>query len=298
MIVVFGSTNLDQIGTVERFPRPGETVAGGTFSTAPGGKGANQALGARRAGAMVRLVSAVGFDSFAEVAMAQLRADGVDISRVAQRHEPTGIAMIFVDALGENVISVLPGANGTVTPQDAENALADLTEGDVLLVQQEIPQASTRRALTLAREKGALSVLNTAPFLEDTRAISQLADIVVANESEFTLLTGRKIEELNEAAEHWVRTTGRTLVVTLGPQGAYARNPEAHFRVPAHPVEPADTVGAGDTFCGYLAAGLGEGLNFRKALERAAIAASLACCKAGAQHAMPWRGLVDRTQSA
>lgn len=293
MIVVFGSTNLDQVGTVTRLPKPGETVAGGTFSMAPGGKGANQALAARRAGAEVRHVSAVGDDAFADMATALLREGGVDLSRLRTADTASGIAMIFVDAEGENVIAVLPGANGTVSAEDAEAGLADLGPGDIVLVQQEIPQPATRRALEIARQKGAKSVLNTAPFLEDTPDLAPLADIVVANETEFSLLSGRPISELDEAMAAWAEKTGRTVVVTLGPDGARARTPDQSFSVAAHKVTPVDTVGAGDTFCGFLAAALDTGLDLEAAMKRAAVAGSLACLKAGAQPAIPTQADVD-----
>ncbi|ODT76779.1 MAG: ribokinase [Pelagibacterium sp. SCN 64-44] len=293
MITVFGSTNLDQIGTVTRLPRPGETVAGGTFSMAPGGKGANQALAARRAGAEVRHVSAVGDDAFADLALDLLEAGGVDLGRLRRTEAATGIAMIFVDAAGENVIAILPGANGTIGPEDAERSLADLGAGDILLVQQEVPQAATRRALDIARDKGARSVLNTAPYLPDTAELAPLADIVVANETEFSLLSGRPIAELDAAMADWVARTGRTIVVTLGPDGARAMTPDGPLSVPAHKVDPLDTVGAGDTFCGYLAAALDAGHDLETAMRRAAIAGSLACLKAGAQPAIPLKADVD-----
>ncbi|WEJ33350.1 ribokinase [Devosia sp. SD17-2] len=293
MITVFGSTNLDQVGTVTRLPEPGETVAGGTFSMAPGGKGANQALAARRAGAEVRHVSAVGDDAFADMALDLLKSGGVDLSAMRKAEAATGIAMIFVDAEGENVIAILPGANGTVSPEDADNRLAALKAGDIVLLQQEVPQAATRRALEIARERGARSVLNTAPFLSDTAELAPLADIVVANETEFSLLTGRPIAELDEAMADWVNNTGRTIVVTLGADGARAQTPDGAISVAAHPVKPVDTVGAGDTFCGYLAASLEAGLDLEKAMRRAAIAGSLACLNPGAQPAIPLAKDVD-----
>jgi ribokinase len=293
MITVFGSTNLDQIGTVSRLPKPGETVAGGTFSMAPGGKGANQALAARRAGAQVRHVSAVGDDAFADLALDLLKQGGVDLSQLRKADAATGIAMIFVDAAGENVIAILPGANGTVSAEDATRGLADLKAGDTVLVQQEVPQAATRKALEIARERGARSILNTAPFLPDTAKLAPLADIVVANETEFSLLTGRPIDQLDMAMQDWVNRTGRTIVVTLGPEGARARTPDGPIAVPAHKVKPVDTVGAGDTFCGYLAAGLDAGHSLETALRRAAIAGSLACLKPGAQPAIPMQADVD-----
>jgi Sugar kinases, ribokinase family len=293
VITVFGSTNLDQVGTVGRLPRPGETVAGGTFSMAPGGKGANQALAARRAGARVLHVSAVGADAFADMALALLERDGVDLSRLRRADTATGIAMIFVDAAGENVIAVLPGANGTMSPEDAERGLAGLGPGDTLLVQQEIPQPATRRALEIARRAGARSLLNTAPFLSDTAELAPLADIVVANETEFSLLSGRPIAALDAAMRDWVERTGRTIVVTLGPDGARARTPQGALAVPAHEVTPVDTVGAGDTFCGYLAAALDAGLSLETAMRRAAVAGSLACLTPGAQPAIPLAAQVD-----
>ena len=293
MIVVFGSTNLDQVGTVSRLPKPGETVAGGTFSMAPGGKGANQALAARRAGAQVRHVSAVGDDAFADMALHLLRDGGVDLTDMRKAHAATGIAMIFVDAEGENVIAILPGANGTVSPQDAERTLQSLTPADTVLVQQEVPQPATRKALEIARTRGARTVLNTAPYLPDTAEMAPLADIVVANETEFALLTGRPIEELDAAMDEWVRKTGRTIVVTLGPDGARAVSPEGKFSVPAHKVTPIDTVGAGDTFCGYLAASLDAGMGLEQAMRRAAVAGSLACLNPGAQPAIPMAVDVD-----
>jgi len=293
VIVVFGSSNLDQVGTVSRLPAPGETVAGGTFSMAPGGKGANQALAARRAGADVLHVSAVGDDAFADMALKLLQEGGVDLSQMRKAPTATGIAMIFVDSEGENVIAILPGANGTMSPEDAERTLGRLSSDDTMLVQQEIPQAATRRALEMAREKGARSVLNTAPFLQDTPELAPLADIVVANETEFALLSGRSIDELDAAMDEWVAKTGRTIVVTLGPDGARAASPEGTFAVPAYKVTPVDTVGAGDTFCGYLAASLDAGMGLEQAMRRAAVAGSLACLNPGAQPAIPAAKDVD-----
>ncbi|WP_172121797.1 MULTISPECIES: ribokinase [unclassified Devosia] len=287
MITIFGSTNLDQIGTVTRLPSPGETVAGGTFSVSPGGKGANQALAARRAGSEVRHVSAVGNDVFAQAALELLKADGVDLNEVKIAAEPTGIAMILVDAQGENVIAVLPGANGTLSPADADAALSGLQAGSVLLLQQEIPQDATQRALELARERGAISILNTAPFLPTTAAIAAQANILVANESEFALLCGESHADIMVAMQDWAIQHNQTVIVTLGGDGARAATPEGVISVPALPITPVDTVGAGDTFCGYLAAGLDAGLSLEAAVRRATAAASLACLKPGAQPAIP-----------
>ena len=302
MITVFGSTNLDQIGTVSRLPQPGETVAGGTFSMAAGGKGANQALAARRAGAQVRHVSGVGKDAFADLALALLKADGVDLSAMKVVDGATGIAMIFVDAHGENVIAILPGANGKMTSEDADKALKGVS-GGVMLVQQEIPQAATERALDLAKAQGITAILNTAPFLDTTAALAPKASILIANETEFALLTaggsglsGRGIDELDAAMADWAQKHHQTVIVTLGGDGARAVTSEGQrIAVPALPVKPVDTVGAGDTFCGYLAAGLDAGLDLEAAMRRAAVAASLACLKPGAQPAIP---MADEVETA
>jgi ribokinase len=297
VITVFGSTNLDLIGTVSRIPKPGETVPGGSFAMAAGGKGANQALAAGRAGADVRMIAAAGSDSFADDALKLLRAAGVDLSGVRIAEGPTGIAMIFVDADGENVIAILPGANATVSPADAEIALDGLGIGSILVVQQEVPQAATRRALELARARGVVSILNTAPFLPTTREVAELASIVVANETEFALLTGAGLDRLDAAMVDWAQAQNQTVIVTLGGEGARAATPTAQFSVPALKVEPVDTVGAGDTFVGYLAAGLDRGLDLEAAMRRAGVAASLACLKPGAQPAIPLAAEVERALS-
>ena len=294
MITVFGSINLDLIGRVSRIPLPGETVPGSSFSTAPGGKGANQALAAKRAGAMVRLVGAVGKDNMAEQALALLKAGNVDLTAVRHLDQQQGVAMILVDDAGENVIGILPGANGAMTPDDADKAVGNLSSKDVLVVQQEIPQAATMRALGLARLNGSTSILNTAPFLDTTAAVAGTASIVVANETEFALLAGGTVGDLRTAMDLWATSRKQTIIVTLGPDGAIAATPETMLHVPALAIEPVDTVGAGDTFVGYLAAGLDAGLDLEGAMQRAAVAASLACLKPGAQPAIPTAAEVDK----
>jgi ribokinase len=293
MITVFGSINLDLIGKVQRLPFPGETVPGDGFTTAPGGKGANQALAAKRAGAMVRLVSAAGRDRMGEDALALLKTSGVELSAVRRLDVQQGVAMIMVDPIGENIIGILPGTNGTLTTDDADAAVAHLTARDVLVVQQEIPQAATMRALGLARLNGMTSILNTAPFLDTTQAVAGTASIVVANETEFALLCGGEVTDLPTTMGLWARSRRQTIIVTLGPDGAQAATPEEMFAVPALPITPVDTVGAGDTFVGYLAAGLDAGLDLEAAMHRASIAASLACLKPGAQPAVPTAAEVD-----
>lgn len=294
MIVVIGSINLDLIASVDRLPGPGETVRGSGFATAPGGKGANQALAAARAGAKVRMVGAVGKDSFAGEALALLREGKIDLSGVGETFASTGTALIMVGADGENVIAVVPGANDSVVPGDLSKAF--LKNGDVVLLQLEIPLQTVEAALDAARTAGAITVLNTAPFHSDAAGFLGKADYLVANETEFDLygealsLSGR---DRPARMRDYAARTGRTIVVTLGPDGVLAATPEDLLMVPALQITPLDTVGAGDTFCGYFAAGLAAGLPLDQALARAAAAGSLACLKAGAQPAIPLAGDVD-----
>lgn len=295
MITVVGSINLDLIATVERLPLPGETVPGDDFKTAPGGKGANQALAAARAGARVRMIGAVGGDAFATQATALLAEGGVDLSGVRQSREPTGVALILVGADGENVIAVVPGANGTVG-RDAV-AGAGIIPGEHVVLQHEVPLDTVEAALDAARSAGAVSLLNTAPFRREAAPLLAKADYIIANETEFDLYASElalggvdRLARMRGLAE----SSGRTIVVTLGGEGVIAVSPHAVLQVEALKITPVDTVGAGDTFCGYLAAGLAAGLPLEQALGRAAAAGSLACLKPGAQPAIPLADEVDR----
>ncbi|TIP81639.1 MAG: ribokinase [Mesorhizobium sp.] len=294
MIIVIGSINLDLIANVDRLPAPGETVRGSGFTTAPGGKGANQALAAARAGAKVRMVGAVGKDNFATEALALLRDGKIDLSGVGETFASTGTALIMVADDGENVIAVVPGANDSVVTGDLSKAF--MKKGDVVLLQQEIPLQTVDAALDAARAAGAVTVLNTAPFRAEAAAFLGKADYVVANETEFDLygealsLSGR---DRPARMRDYAGKTGRTIVVTLGGDGVLAATPADLLMVPALNITPVDTVGAGDTFCGYFAAGLSSGLPLDQALARAAAAGSLACLKPGAQPSIPLAKDID-----
>jgi ribokinase len=289
MITVVGSINLDLIATVERLPGRGETVAGDSFTTSPGGKGANQALAARRAGAPVVMVGAVGKDPFAEGALACLREALIDLSPVREAHAATGTALIMVETGGgDNVIAVVPGANASLKPGDLRNA--EFREGTTLLVQNEIPTNVIRAALEAAKTAGVRSIYNVAPYRAETADLVPLADYLVANETEFDLYAdalGLAAGERRSRMSDYARRTGSTVIVTLGAEGAMAAMPEGVFHVPSPRIEAVDTVGAGDTFCGYLAAGLQAGLGLEDAMRRAAAAGALACLKQGAQPSIP-----------
>jgi len=296
MITVFGSINMDLIATTTRLPQPGETVAGTGFSTAAGGKGANQALAATRAGASVRMAGAVGQDAFAQDALALLEQGGTDLTSVARLPGATGTAHILVDGEGENVIVVVPGANGAPSPSDADAVVGSMAAGDILMLQLEIPAASIERALTGARQKGVTTIINIAPLTDEAARLGRMADIVVANETEFERLAGRgglTGEERETALLSLHGDGGQTIVVTLGADGVVAAREGKLFHAKGLKITPVDTVGAGDTFCGYLAASLDAGLDFEAALRRAAVAGSLACLKQGAQPSIPVAAEVD-----
>lgn len=296
MITVFGSINMDLVAIGKRLPKPGETISGDSFATAAGGKGANQALAAQRAGAKTAMAGAVGDDSFATDALVLLRTAGADLSQVKTSAGATGTAVILIGEGGENMISVIPGANASVSAEDAKSTVSKMSRGDTLLLQFEVPAEAIEIALTEAKAKGITTVINTAPLTEDAKRLAPLASIVVANETEFELLLG--VDSLSADAreaklleEHG--KSGQTIIVTLGADGVIAARNGKIYRAAGLKIEPVDTVGAGDTFCGYLAASLDAGMNFEKALTRAAAAGSLACTKSGAQPSIPMAKDVD-----
>jgi len=276
MIVVFGSINVDLVVPVPRLPRAGETVLGGDYALLPGGKGANQALAAHRAGAEVVLAGAVGADSFAGIALDLLRGDGVDTRLVRVVEQPTGFAAIMVSSEGENTIAVAPGANASARSDQVPDEL--LSAVTTLVAQMEVPPSETAMLIRRLRTRGGYSLLNLAPALPIDIALLGEIDLVVANEGE---TTGSDPEQL-------ARRLRQGLVVTRGAAGALAILRDGiRIEVPALAIEPVDTTGAGDTFVGVLAAALDLGSTLETALRRASAAAGLACLARGAQTAMP-----------
>ena len=215
-------------------------------------------------------------------------------SAVSRTRYPTGVALILVRADGENVITVVAGANQALDAAAVE--AASLRSGELVLLQHEVPLAAVAAAIATARRAGAATVLNTAPFRREAAQLLMRADFVVANETEFDLYAnelGLPGSDRFQRMRSFARYTDRTIIVTLGGEGVIASTPEADYRVPALAVTPIDTVGAGDTFCGYFAASLADGYGIEAALARAAAAGSLACLKAGAQPAIPFADEVD-----
>jgi ribokinase len=294
MIVVFGSINVDLVVRVERAPGPGETVSGSDYTLIPGGKGANQALAARRAGAKVRLFGAVGYDAFADIALSELAPAGVDLLGVGRKPHTTGVALITVAKDGENSIVLSPGANAHASaasiPSDA------LKANDTLLLQMEVPFPEVLAAAKMARAAGARVVLSLAPYTALAAEDISAFDIIVVNEHEAADLArhlGVAAKGADATATALARRLGRTLITTLGAEGAVAVHDGVLIHVPALPVSPVDTTGAGDTFCGVLAAMLDDGAEMRIAMAKAAVAGSLATTKQGAQPSFPTLGEID-----
>ncbi|MGP4114751.1 ribokinase [Streptomyces sp. 4N509B] len=293
-VAVLGSTNMDLVAYVARAPRRGETVAGRSFRTVPGGKGTNQAVAAARAGGLVTLVGAVGDDDFGPRLRAALAEAGVDTQGLRTVPGPSGTAHIVVDDEGGNAIVVVPGANGTVTglaPGDAER----LGSARALLMQLELPLAGVVAGARAARARGVRTVLTPAPVPEEPlpRELLALTDLLVPNEHEAAALTGH--DDPRRAARALLEHVPE-VVVTLGEAGSLHVSREAPepVAVPAHRVHAVDTTAAGDAFVGALAvAAFGEGRPMREAMAWASAAAALCVQRPGASSAMPSREEID-----
>ncbi|MGQ0675041.1 MAG: PfkB family carbohydrate kinase [Rhodospirillales bacterium] len=297
-VLVFGAINLDLTVRVARLPGPGETALGAAgLETAPGGKGANQALAARRAGgASVRLVARVGRDAFAAPALALLESEGVDISRVERADAATGVALIAVSDSGENQIAVAPGANAGLSAAAVPEDWLD--PATVLSLTLEVPAAEVLALARRAAAKGARVVLNAAPALPVSPALLDLVNVLIVNRHEAPALAaalGFEPGPAVEAARRLSRGRKAAVVVTLGDEGAVAFRGAKAWHVPALKLDRVvDTTGAGDAFAGALAAALDAGMDLAPALARASAAGALACARAGAQPAMPGAREIDQ----
>jgi ribokinase len=283
-VVVVGSINVDLVCRAPRLPVPGETVLGTAFETLPGGKGANQAVAAARAGTETVLVARVGGDGFGESQRSQLAANDVDVTQVGTcRHDPTGVALITVADDGENSIVVIPGANAKLRIEHLGDAVAaGVLEGaGAVLAQLEVPIAVVHAAFSAARDAGVRTILNPAPAQPLGADLLALTDIVVCNEVERDAL-GTSIDAVGE------------VVVTLGSDGVRWRG----GAVGPHRVEVVDTTGAGDAFCGAFAAALADGLDLATAVERGNAAGALACTSVGAQTSSPTAAQIDALLAA
>lgn len=292
-VIVVGSVNVDLVVAARRLPSPGQTVSGGTFTTHPGGKGGNQAVAAARLGAPTFFIGAVGDDAFGVEARAALEAEGVDVSGlVSMPDRPTGVALILVDAAGENLISVASGANALVDAALVVAALDRLggLDGDVVLANREIPSAAVVAALEAARRGGAMTMLNPAPADGFVAAELESVDVLTPNRGEVAACAGGSGDETIEALARRLVVAGvaRAVVVTLGRDGALLVPDEGvAIHVEGHRVQAIDTTGAGDTFSGALAVGLAEGRPIEEAVRRATVAAALSTTVPGSRAGMP-----------
>lgn len=285
MIIVPGSVNADLLLKVQHLPRPGETVLCPGYAFAPGGKGANQAAAAAKAGAEVRFAGHVGRDSYGADLRQALEAAGVNCDLLLISARPTGIAMIGIDDAGENLIIVASGANLDTHAAQIPGEL--WRPGATLLCQNEIRPEETGESIRRARLGGARTVLNLAPAGTVPPDVLQAVDVLVLNELEVERLTGSTGETAPVMARALAERYGLTCIVTLGAAGCIAVGPDEAWRVPALPVQPVDTTGAGDAFVGVLAAWLDGGAPLREALAAASVAAALSCERVGAQTAQP-----------
>jgi ribokinase len=291
-ILLFGSSNTDLVVVCDRLPEPGETLLGGDFQRTAGGKGANQAVAAARAGAHVIFVGARGNDDFGALAAEGLRREKIDI-RHFKIHQgvPSGIALILIGgASRENVIAVAHSANDLLSDASVQAIASEFARSDAVVTQLEIPMSAVKAAAKFAHRAKTPLVLNPAPARPLPKSLLRLVHTITPNEHEAAILTGEADPE--RAGQKLVADGCRHVVVTLGAKGALLVNSSGISRFPAAKVKPVDTVGAGDCFTGWLATGIAEDLSMPDAISRAIRAAGIAITRPGAQDAMPRRGEV------
>lgn len=296
-LVVLGSINADHILNLESFPTPGETVTGNQYQVAFGGKGANQAVAAGRSGANIAFIACTGDDDTCERVRKQLASDNIDIAPVSVvAGESTGVALIFVNAEGENVIGIHAGANAALTTERVEAQRAIIGGAEALLMQLESPVESVLAAAKIAHENHTTVVLNPAPARVLSDELLALVDIITPNETEAEKLTGIRVENDDDAARAARALHDKgigTVIITLGSRGVWASVNGEGRRVPGFKVKAIDTIAAGDTFNGALVTALLEGKKMDDAIRFAHAAAAIAVTRKGAQPSVPWRKEID-----
>ena len=296
-IVVVGSSNTDLVVKLPRLPQPGETIIGGTFSVASGGKGANQAVAAARAGGNVTFIARVGDDHFGRQAIEGFKIDGVDVKAIGvSPGTSSGIALIFVDERGENFIGVASGANNEFSPSDLERASDTLASADILLLQFEIPLSTVQAAIRTASRAGVRVILNPAPARNFDPELYKLISVITPNEIETEILTGIHVSDdasMANAAASLLDRGVSAVVITLGARGAFLAEAGRNESIPAFKVTPVDTTAAGDVFSGALAVSLGEHSSMNDAVRFASAAAAISVTRLGAQPSAPRRDEIE-----
>lgn len=297
-ILVIGSSNTDMTVKADKLPSPGETVLGGSFCMGLGGKGANQAIAAKRLGGDVAFACKVGRDFFGEMSLEKYRSEGLDISGVMYSASPSGVALITVDSSAENSIVVAPGANADFTVQDIRRLAPAITSSSILLLQLEIPLESVMEAARIAHESGVYVVLNPAPAPEKSlpAELYRYVSLIIPNETELSLLGGicaDTPETAGMAVDRLKSSGAGSVIVTLGSKGALVCSGSGVELFRARQVKAVDTTAAGDTFCGALCVALAEGRSLRQAVLFSTVASSIAVTRPGAQESVPHRKEVD-----
>jgi ribokinase len=292
-IVVVGSCNTDMVIKADRLPVPGETILGGTFFMNPGGKGANQAVAAARMGGTVTLISKTGNDVFGKQSVMLYASENIKTDFIfSDPRQPSGVALITVDAHGENCIVVASGANASLSPADINKASDEIESSDLVLMQLEIPIETVEYVAEMASKKGIKVILNPAPARALSNDLLKHLYIIIPNKNEAEILSGIKVTDIESAkqAASIISAKGVDIVViTLGSQGALIKEYDEYQFVEAFKVDAVDTTAAGDTFCGALCVGLSEGKSIPDAVKMAARAAALTVTRMGAQTSIPYR---------
>ncbi len=290
-LIVLGSTNIDHILNVPYFLAPGETLSAQQYQVSMGGKGANQAVAAGRAGANIQFITAVGKDSFGEEALAQFKKDGIDASLIETiEGEKTGVALIFVNNEGENMIGIHPGANAHISPEILQKKLDAIQSASALLMQLEIPLETIELATNYAKDNGVLIALNPAPAKELPDELLSKIDIITPNETEAEILTGIKVDSVESAerASTILHDKGiKIVIITMGSKGAWVSEDKQGTLISGYKVQAVDTIAAGDTFNGVLMTALLDGLDLHAAIQKANAAAAIAVTRKGAQPSIP-----------
>ena len=291
-ILVIGSSNTDMTVKTKALPKPGETVLGGIFTMGAGGKGANQAVAARRLGGEVKFICKVGRDIFGDNAIAHYQQEGLDTGGILRSELPSGVALISVDEHAENCIVVASGANNDLTEADIEAVAGDIRNCGILLLQLEIPVPSVVKAARIAHEAGATVVLNPAPACPLPDELFRYVDLFIPNETELSTFSGLPVSDEASAAKAAAAMQAKgvgKLIVTMGSKGSLICEGGEPVFVPARKVKAVDTTAAGDTFCGALCVALSEGHGLKEAAEFATAASALTVQKMGAQDSIPYR---------